>query len=189
MKIFVGCSSRDDIPSKYYDECKILLDRLFDKGYDLVFGACNKGLMGLAYNAAISNNSDILGVYPDAYEDEAKGLKGEMIPVSTVNDRTDMIIRESDILLFLPGGIGTVYELFTAIESKRAGEHNKLIIVYNVDGFYDDLFCQLDKMLDEKFVSKEDFRNYHILYTVDSVIQYVDGYSKPLKELSRKRGY
>lgn len=189
MRLFVGCSSRDDIPSKYYDECKNLLDKLFEKDYDLVFGACNKGLMGLSYNAAISNDSDILGIYPKAYEEEAKGLLGVMEPVNTVSDRTDMIIRESDILLFLPGGIGTVYELFTAIESKRAMEHNKPIIVYSVDGFYDELFCQLDKMCDENFVSKEDFRNYHILYTVDSVIRCVEGYAKPLRELSRKRGY
>ena len=138
MRIFVGCSSRDDIPSKYYDACKVLLDKLFERDYDLVFGACNKGLMGLSYNAAIENNSDIIGIYPGAYEDEAKELLGEMIPVSTVNDRTDMIIRESDILLFLPGGIGTVYELFTAIESKSAGEHTKPIIVYSVDDFYEE---------------------------------------------------
>ena len=189
MKIFVGCSSRDDIPRKYYDKCKILLDKLFERDYDLVFGACNKGLMGLAYKSAIENNSDIIGIYPDAYVDEAKDLNIVDIPVKTVSDRTDMVISESDILLFLPGGIGSVYELFTAIESKRAGEHNKPIIIYNIDGFYDDLFCQLDKMLDEKFVSKEDFRNYHILYTVESVIQYVDGYVKPSRELSRKSGF
>ena len=176
MKVFVGCSSRDDIPNKYYDNCKILLDKLFNKKYDLVFGACNKGLMGLSYNAALSNGSNITGIYPKAYEDEAKELKGEMISVITVNDRTDKVISEGDILLFLPGGIGTMYELFTAIESKRALEHNKKIIIYNVDGFYDNLLLFLDKMFNEGFISKEDFDNYHVLDEVDKIVDCIDKY-------------
>ena len=187
MKIFVGCSSRDDIPKKYYDDCYKLLYRLFSGDYDLVFGACNKGLMGLSYNAALSNGCDILGIYPDVYKDEAKELEGVMKQVNTVNDRTDMVIRESDILLFLPGGIGTVYELFTAIESKRANEHNKPIIIYNVDGFYDELFLMLNKMSDEKFMMYNDFKNFYVFDNLDYVLEYIDKYSSKNKELVRKR--
>ena len=60
MNLFIGCSSRDNIPSKYYDRCKKLLDELFKREYDLVFGACNKGLMGLAYNCALKYNRNII---------------------------------------------------------------------------------------------------------------------------------
>lgn len=188
MRIFVGCSSRDNIPSKYYDNCIILLDKLFSNNYDLVFGACNKGLMGLAYNAAISHNSDIIGIYPDAYKDEARELHGTMLSVNSVNDRTDKVIEQSDILLFLPGGIGTVYELFTAIESKRAGEHNKPIIIYNIDGFYNNLFLQLKEMCSENFVSLDDLNIYDILNEEDSLIKYIDRYRDNInKGLIKKR--
>lgn len=178
MKLFIGCSSRNDIPSKYYDYCKEFLEELFKEGYDLVFGACNKGLMSLAYNTAISNGSEIIGVYPDAYMDEAIGLNCLGISVKTVNDRTDKVIEQSDALIFLPGGIGTVYELFTAIESKRAYEHNKPIIIYNCCGFYDNLFLQLEKMYDEKFTSIEDKNYYYVCNDTNDVIKYLDDYYK-----------
>ena len=190
MKIFVGCSSRDNIPGKYYDKCYDLLSKLFSNNFDLVFGACNKGLMGLAYKAALSNNSDIIGIYPDAYVDEAKDLNIVDIPVKTVSDRTDMVIKESDILLFLPGGIGTVYDLFTAIESKRAGEHNKPIIIYNVDGFYDKLVSLLSKMSSEKFINNHDFKNnFYIFDSIDCLLDHINKYIIKEKELSRKREY
>ena len=173
MKIFIGCSSRNDIPKKYYNCCETFLNRLFEDGHDLVFGACGKGLMGLSYDVAVSNNRDIIGIYPEFYKDEVDGLECIEIPVKTVSERTDKVIGNSDALIFLPGGIGTLYELFTAIESKRAREHNKPIIIYNCLDFYDNILTQLDKMYDEKFTSLEDF-DYFICYDVEQAIKYLN---------------
>lgn len=173
MKIFIGCSSRDNIPKKYYGYCKDFLNRLFEDGYDLVFGACSKGLMGLSYCVAKNHNRDVIGVFPDVYKEEADGLECFQIPVKTVSERTDKVIEQSDALVFLPGGIGTMYELFTAIESKRAKEHNKPIIIYNCLDFYDDVLIQLEKMYDEKFTSLED-ECYCICRDVESVIKYLN---------------
>ena len=176
MKIFVGCSSRDNIPSKYYDDCKELLKEVLVNGNELVFGACGKGLMGLSYNIAIDNGSDICGIYPEIYKSETDILNCSLIPVKTVSERTDKIIEQSDVLVFLPGGIGTIYELFTAIESKRGMEHNKPIIIYNSFNFFDDVLCQLKKMSDEKFMSLKDSDYYFVCNNIKEVITYLNNY-------------
>ena len=89
MRLFIGCSSRDEIPKKYYECCKDFLEYLFREGHDLVFGACGKGLMGLAYNVANCNSCEIIGVYPEVYKEEVEGLNCIEMPVKTVSERTD----------------------------------------------------------------------------------------------------
>ena len=176
MKLFIGCSSRSNIPKKYYGYCKEFLLKLFKDGHDLVFGACGKGLMGLAYNVALEQNRDIIGIYPEVYKEEIDGLQCLGIAVETVSERTDEVIKQSDALIFLPGGIGTVYELFTAIESKRAKEHDKPIIIYNCCGFFDNIMLQLDKMYDEKFISIEDDGCFYVCSNMEGVMKYLSNY-------------
>ena len=177
MKLFIGCSSRDEIPKKYYDDCSILLDKLFSCGNELVFGACGKGLMGLSYDVTIEKSCKIIGIFPEFYKNEAEELNCLKIPVKTVNERTEKIIEESDVLIFLPGGIGTLYELFTAIESKRGYEHNKPIIIYNCCGFYDNIFNQLSIMEDEKFISSDDKEYYFVCSSWEEIIEYLNNYN------------
>ena len=163
MKIFVGCSASEDIPNKYRLDSKILLDELFKGENDLVFGACNSGIMSDAYNSALNNNRNIVGICPDAYKHDFLDLKCTTeITTKTVNDRTDGLIEEGEILLFLPGGFGSVYELFTAIESKRCHEHNREIIIYNSEGFYDELLLFIEKIYNENF-AKEYVRDYYFV--------------------------
>lgn len=178
MKLFIGCSSRNEIPSKYYDYCKDFLEQLFHEGYDLVFGACGKGLMGLAYDVATKNDREVVGIYPEVYRGEVEGLSCIEVPVRTVGERTNKVIQESDVLIFLPGGIGTLCELFTAIESKRAGEHDKPIIIYDCGNFYDNMMLQLDKMCDEKFTSISDEGCYFVCTSFSQVTNYLNNYSK-----------
>lgn len=182
MKIFIGCSSRDNIPSKYYGYCKDFLNKLFEYDYDLVFGASNHGLMGLCYDVSFKHSRNITGIYPDVYEDEARELSCIKIPVKTVSERTDKLIEQSDVLVFLPGGIGTIYELFTAIESKRAMEHKKPIIIYNCCDFYNNLFLQLDKIYEENFTSLIDEGYFYVCSSVEDTIKYLNGYKDKVRK-------
>ena len=163
MRIFVGCSASEDIPNKYREDSKILLDELFEQENDLVFGACNSGIMSDAYMSALNHERGIVGICPEAYVKDFEDLKcTEEIITKNVNERTDGLIRESDVLLFLPGGFGSAYELFTAIESKRCHEHNREIIIYNCEGFYDELLSFVEKIYNEKF-AKEYVRDYYFV--------------------------
>ena len=188
MKLFIGCSSSNDIPIEYFNDCKVLLEELM-KENDLVFGACNSGLMGLAYNTTLKANGNITGICPEAYKDDFKTLKCDTeITTKSVSERTDTVISSSDALIFLPGGIGTIYELFTAIESKRCHEFNKPIVIYNSNGYFDKLLEFMDKVYSEKFSGFKDKRNYLVTDSISSILYYINNYKK-IKETETTFGY
>lgn len=175
MKIFVGCSSSNDISNKYRDACNELLNILFERENDLVFGASDTGIMGDAYSIALRKKRNIIGICPELYKDDFKKLRcSKEIITNIVSERTDSLINESDVLLFLPGGFGTIYEFFSALESKRSHEHNKEIIIYNCDNYFDKLILLLDKMYSEKFAKNYLKELYFISDDMDEIVKYIN---------------
>lgn len=175
MRIFVGCSSSDYISNEYRDNCNNLLNILFEEDNDLVFGASDTGIMGDAYNVALSNKRSVIGICPELYKDDFKKLKcNTEITTKVVSERTDSLIKESDVLLFLPGGVGTVYEFFSALESKRSHEHNKKIVIYNCNNYFDELIRLLDKMYNENFTSSYVKDMYFISNDINEIVKYIN---------------
>ncbi len=179
MKIFVGCSSSENIDEKYLKGSKELLDLVL-KDNDLVFGACNKGIMGLAYDSAISHGRQVIGICPEAYKEDFKSLNcTKEIVTNSVSERTNKLIEESDILLFLPGGIGTYFELFSAIEGKRCHEFNKLIILFNSNGFFDKFKEMLIENYENGFLKESDLKNVIITDNAHNVMSNIKAYENP----------
>ena len=86
-------------------------------------------------------------------------------------DKTNMW---DNLIIFLPGGLGTIDEIFTSIESKRANEHDNDIIIVNFNNYYDDLIKQLNKMYKEKFADSYNKELYYIADNIDEVISYIE---------------
>ena len=84
------------------------------------------------------------------------------------------MILESDICLFLPGGIGTINELFLAIESKRSHEFDKPIVIYNSCGFYDELLAFLNKIYQEEFTPSYIQDSYYISSNFNDILNYIN---------------
>ena len=178
MRVFIGCSASNNISDEYFINCKKLLDSVLDS-HDLVFGACNSGIMALAHEIALDNNRKIIGVCPEVYKHDFKNLKcSEEIITSDIISRTSELINNSDALIFLPGGIGSVYELFTAIESKRCHEFDKPIVIYNYNGYYDKLLDFLENVYNERFARVVDKENYFVTDDIPSVLEYIENYEK-----------
>ncbi len=187
MKLFIGCSSSNDIPIEYFEDCKTFLNELM-KENELVFGACTTGLMGLAYNIALNANREVTGICPEVYKENLKELScNTKILTKTVSERTSSVISASDTLIFLPGGIGTIYELFTAIESKRCHEFDKPIVIYNSHGYFDKLLEFMQKLYDEHFSNLKDKRNYFVSNSLSSILYYIENYQK-IKEIETNFG-
>ena len=175
MNIFIGSSSSDNLEEKYYTSCEKLLNQIFKEENNLVFGASNTRLMGLSYKIAKKNNKKVIGICPKIYKDDFSKLNCDKeIITNTVNERTTELINQSDILIFLPGGIGTIYELLSAIESKRSHEHNKPIIIYNLDNYFDKFLSTLDKIYKEKFTSQKVKDSYVICNKEEEVLKYIN---------------
>lgn len=186
MRIFVGCSASDYIPKKYFDDCKIFLEELFKNGYDLVYGACNEGIMGLSYDIACNYNREVIGIYPEVYKNKSNNINCTKVHRDTISERTNDLINFSDILLFLPGGIGTIYELFSAIEFKRAGEFNKPIIIYNSCGYYDKMLDLLELTYNEDFALRIVEENYYVCDNASDAIKYVESFDYNKNKIKKR---
>ena len=179
MKLLIGCSSRDDIPKKYSEDCEKYLEELFKSNNDLVFGAYNKGLMNISYQQALKHNRQVIGISPEIFKNDFKNLNcHKEIITKSITERTEKLIEESDALIFLPGGIGTIYELFTTIESKRSGEFNKPIIIYNSCDYFDKLLLFLEDMYNQNFTSISVKECYYISKNAKDTLEYLDKYNQ-----------
>ena len=144
--------------------------------------------MGIAYRVAKQNNRKVIGIAPEIYKEDFKELDCDKeILTKNVNDRTDELINNSDILIFLPGGIGTLYELMTAIEMKRSKEFDKPIILYNATGFFDDIIHMLDKTYAQNFTDFKVRLNYNIANDSRTVMDLLNKYNSIDKENDEER--
>lgn len=150
----------------------------FAREFNLVFRAAKSGIMGNALYAARICDKNVMGICPEAYQSDIPNIKEyyhkvNCILTKTVGERTEALFQHSDALLFLPGGIGTIYELFTAIEYKRNGELNKPIVIYNSNNYFDGLLAFLDKMYNESFTNRSVSDCYHISYSAKDTVEYL----------------
>ena len=176
MKLFIGCSSSNNIPKKYLSDCQEYLNELLIDN-DVVFGACSSGLMGISYKIAKANGNKVTGICPEVYKDDLLSLECDDEELTTsISDRTDKVIDNSDALIFLPGGIGTIYELFTAIESKRNHEFDKPIILYNSHHYFDKLLEFLEIMYQQEFTSEKVKDCYYVSNSARDTIDYLKSY-------------
>lgn len=177
MKIAVCCSSSNEINREYLETSKLSLERVFKRNNDLIFGAMDSGIMGVAYRVAKRNNRKVTGIAPEIYKDDFLNLEcDEEILTKDVSDRTNALINNSDILMFFPGGVGTIYELMTAIEAKRSGEFDKPIIICNSTRFFDDTLKMLEKIYKERFTDGKVRYTYNVANDDIMLQNLLDGY-------------
>ena len=175
MNLFIGCSARDEIDEKYKKDCYNYLDNIFKENHNLIFGADFHGLTKVSYDVAKKHNRKIIGITPIAFKEDAKGLEyDELIYTDNISQRTYEVIKRSDALIFLPGGIGSIYEFFSALEFIRSNEFNKPIVLYNYNNYYDNLLKMLDKVYKEKFADSKLF--YHVSNNATDTLEYITNY-------------
>lgn len=168
MNIFVGCSSRDVGNSMYNHAADEIGDFINRRGHTLVFGGCEEGLMGRVY-ARVSPKK-VICTLTKVYEEEVRNIDATEINISdTINRRVDAFLNISDVLVFLPGGIGTLHELFACLETRRS-EHDKPIIIVNVDGFFDSVLVMLEKIYSEGLANPKTRQLYHVSDCISDAI-------------------
>jgi uncharacterized protein (TIGR00730 family) len=127
-----------------------------ERGMTLVYGGGNVGLMGIAANAALDAGGKVIGIIPSDIADKEVGHVGvtELQVVDSMHERKMRMAKLADGIIALPGGLGTLEELFEMLTWSQLGFHNKPIGLVNVAGYYDLLLSFLDHMVDERFVKQ-----------------------------------
>ena len=148
MNISIYCSANNDIAEKYYSATKELGEWMAKEHHVLVWGGGNTGLMGCISDTVHDNGGRTIGMVPRALEQSGRVSDKIDIffPCGSLTDRKDLMIHHSDIAIALPGGIGTLDEIFTQAGGNTIGFHKKKVILYNVCGFYNTLISFLDIM-------------------------------------------
>ena len=148
MKIAVFCSANNSIVDKYAKEVEELGRWMGYEGHTLVYGGANTGLMECLAKSAHEAGSMVIGVVPQILEKggRASDYIDVDIPCDNLSDRKDLMLAQSDVTVALPGGIGTLDELFTVAASRTIGYHQKHVVLYNIGGFWNSLIALLDDL-------------------------------------------
>ena len=171
MNIFVGCSSRDTKNVAYIEAAKSLGDYIVEHRLNFVFGGCEMGLMGQVYQIVKeSKHSKIVAIQAKAYEEELNNLEfDDAYVLDTVNDRKNAYQAQADVLVFLPGGIGTIDEIMSAIETKRSREHNHPIIIVNVENYFNPLLKMFEAIYSEGFADIKNKECYQVVGSLEEL--------------------
>lgn len=150
-KIGVFLSSHAPLPDSYHSAAQHLGEWMGRNKHTLVYGGARKGLMEVLAQSVKQSGGRVYGVVPQILVE--RGLVSDAIDVtfhcSDLNDRKAILIRESDVLIALPGGIGTLDELFTILAANTIGLEHKPVVLYNVDGCWDSLLAMLKDLEDK----------------------------------------
>ena len=122
-----------------------------------MFGGCNLGLMECVARAAKEHGGHTVGVVPRLVEERGSVSKyvDVHIPCDNLNDRKALMMAQSDVFVALPGGIGTLDEIFSVAASATIGYHHKPVILYNMKGFWDSLLAMLNDLHSRKVTRKQ----------------------------------
>jgi len=173
MKIFIGCSSKNEIDKKYLDLTEKVCEDL-SQNNDLVFGADSNGMMGICYDVFKKHKKQITAIVNKKYEYCLNTIDcDKTVVVNDTFDRTQMIYNESDILLILPGGIGTFAELLSILENLRNSNDSKKLIIFNYENYYDNLLGMLNIGVNQKFINKDDLKYINIISSLEELREYI----------------
>ena len=144
-------------------------------GATLVYGGARFGLMEATAQAAKASGATVVGVVPQILEerDRVSTLIDEKINCRNLSDRKDIMLERSDILVALPGGVGTLDEIFHVLAAAMIGYHSKRVVLYNVNGFWDSLMELLGSSKDKGFVRCDLERHLVVAESIDELEKYI----------------
>ena len=148
MRICVFCSANGGLDPDFYTMAARLGRSIGRGGHALVFGGTDMGLMQTVAEAAREAGGRVIGVVPERVEERGhtSRLMDVHIPCADLTDRKQLMMAQADAFVALPGGIGTLDEVFTVAAAATIGYHRKPVVLYNVDGYWDSLVAMLDDL-------------------------------------------
>ena len=175
-RVAVFCGSSTGNGSRYLDAAIELGKLLAARGIGLVYGGAHVGTMGAIADATMAAGGEVIGVLPESLRERELGHQGitELHLVGTMHERKAMMADLADAFLALPGGAGTLDELFEIWTWAQIGLHEKPIGLVDVDGFYQPLLRMVDHMVEHGF-TKPGYRDLLAVHADPAVL--LDGFA------------
>ena len=151
--VTVFCSA-SDVDEKYLNPAVEVAGLIGKEGWTFVWGGSDTGMMREMSSEAQNKGARLVGISVEHLAHKAKDTAEEMIIASTLAERRELLVDRGQAILVMPGGIGTLDEVFEVLEKKKHSQLNKEVIFANFSGFFDGLRTQLLHMNSEGFLPK-----------------------------------
>lgn len=189
MNICVYGAASSLIKDIYKEAGRELGRKIAERGNGLVFGGGANGMMGSVAEGVYEKGGYILGIVPSFFKEanaEVSFTKcTEYIYTDTMRERKRQLDECSDAFIITPGGIGTLDEFFEILTLKQLGRHNKAIVLYNINGFFDELDVMMDRYIREEFITDDCKELYKVFSNPDEMLKYIEKYDPKDIDLSR----
>lgn len=186
-RISVFCGSSSGSNPLYVNAAYDLGEKLGQKKITLVYGGANIGLMGAVANGVLDNKGEVIGVLPHHLKEKeiAHDKLTQLILVETMHERKKIMEDLSDAVIALPGGYGTLEELFEMLTWAQLGLHKKPIALLNLNGFYDSLLKLLKNMVDQGFLKSVNLDMLLVSEDVNELLEKINNFN-PSERLVEK---
>ena len=178
-RIAVFCGSSTGNNCLYTETAAALGKLMAQKQYGLVYGGASIGLMGTIADAVLMNSGEVIGVIPNDLKRKEIAHSGltQLIEVTSMHERKQVMSDLSDAVIALPGGFGTLDELFEMLTWSQLGYHQQPIALLNTDGFYDHLEAHILQMVEKGFLKPIFHKQLIFAREVSQVLDQLDNYS------------
>ncbi len=181
LRLCVYCGSRPGEQPAYAAAARAIGTEIGRRGWTLVYGGGNVGLMGEVADAALAGGATVIGVIPESLKAREVAHLGltELHVVPDMHVRKQMMAERADAFLALPGGIGTLEELFEVWTWRQLGYHAKPIGLLNVQRYFDDLLSFMQVTLDEGFLSSQQHGNLQVGTSAEQLLDQLAALARP----------
>lgn len=188
--ILVYCGANQGKSPAYKEAAQALGKQLIKNNIKLVFGGGSVGLMGIVADTMLELGGYVIGIIPDFLIKMEVGHKGltELHTVESMHERKALMEKMSDGIIAIPGGFGTIDELFEILTWAQLGLHEKPIGILNVNGFYDFLLKQLEVMIQEGFLKQESRDLLLVSDNIEDLLQQMENFKPSPHKKWLKRG-
>ncbi len=189
MNICVYGAASSLIDPNYIEAGKELGRKMVERGHGLVFGGGSHGMMGALADGVAEKSGYILGIIPEFFKEANSEVSfnncSEYIYTDTMRERKRLLEEKSDAFIVSPGGIGTMDEFFEILTLKQLGRHNKAIVLYNVNGFFDELENMMTKSIEQHFITDDCKELYKVSSDINEILDYIESYDPTDIDLSK----
>lgn len=186
MNVAILSSSSNKIDDKYKSIARGISNILASYEYDLVFGGSNNSMMGICYEEFEKKKRNICAFTTSKYTDQLKELKSAKYFIrDNTFDMKKGIFENSDLIVVLPGGIGTVSELFSYIEENRSGNNYVPIEIFDEDGYYKSFFLWIAKGVVDGVISDNIYNYFNVSHTTSEFKDHLYNYMSNTKGMNK----
>lgn len=173
MKVAIYCGSQQGARPVYMEMAAKLGNVLAQNRFHIVYGGSKIGLMGAMANEAIAGGAYVIGVMPEhlSKHEIAHTNLSEIHVVESMHARKKMMADLADAFVAMPGGCGTLDEYFEIFTWAQIGLHNKPVILFNIDGYYDALLQHFERMLADGFVRPEQREILKVANSIEELLK------------------